>query len=137
LCLIERDAVITLIDAREHVAGGNVLVVGHGNHRNVAGDLRGDGELPGRDEGVIGRLKMPGVVPVEVSAGRRQYEEDKADHEPKRMPPHKPAAGLIPARTILPPRLLAFWRYFHASPPARGARWRRPRARRRRIIRPA
>jgi hypothetical protein len=90
--------------------------------------------LPGRDEGVIGRLKMPGVVPVKVSASRCQHEEDKADHEPKRMPPHKPAAGLIPARTILLPTLFAFRRHFHDAPLARVARWRRRRACAQRII---
>jgi hypothetical protein len=77
--------------------------------------------LPGRDEGVIGRFKMPGVVPVEVSASRCQHEEDKADHEPKWMPPHKPAAGLIPARTILLRTLFARGRHFHDAALVRGA----------------
>jgi len=84
--------------------------------------------LPGRDEGVIGRFKMPGVVPVEVSASRRQYEEDKADHGRKRVPPHKPAAACIRALRILLRTLFARGRHFHDPTLARVALWRRRRA---------
>jgi hypothetical protein len=40
---------------------------------------------------------MAGVIPVEIAARRRCDEEEESDHEPKRMPAQKPAAGLIAA----------------------------------------
>jgi hypothetical protein len=50
------------------------------------------------------------------------------------MPPHKPAAGLIPARTILLRTLFAFRRHFHDPPLVRRALRRRRRSCARRII---
>jgi len=54
LGLIERDAVIAVVNARNHVAGGDMLVIGDGNGRDVAGDLGGERGLAGRDEGIVG-----------------------------------------------------------------------------------
>ena len=59
LGLVERDAVVAIVDARDHVARRDVLVVGDRNRGEVAGHLRRDGELARRDEGVVGRFEMP------------------------------------------------------------------------------
>ena len=55
--------IVAVVDAGDHVAGGDVLVVGDRNGGDVAGDLGRDRELPRGDEGVVGR--------PECSAGRR------------------------------------------------------------------
>jgi hypothetical protein len=62
-----RDAVIAIVDARDHAASGDVLVIGHGHGGDIAWHLRRDGELPRRDKGVVGCLEMLGVIPVEVA----------------------------------------------------------------------
>ena len=46
LCLGERDEVIAIVDACDHAAGGNVLVVRYRHRRDVAWHLRGDGDPP-------------------------------------------------------------------------------------------
>ena len=63
-------AIITLVDLSDHVAFVHMLVVGDRDRRDVARDLGSDGELARRDEGVVGRLEMRGMIPIEVS-GRR------------------------------------------------------------------
>ena len=77
LGLGERGAVIAIVDAGDHVAGCDVLIVGDRNGRDVARHLGGDGELPRRDVGVVGRLEMAGVVPVEISGRQRQRKNSK------------------------------------------------------------
>jgi hypothetical protein len=67
LGLIERDAVITIVDAGDHIAGGHVLIVVDGDGGDVAGDLRGERGLSRRNEGVIGRLEMPDVVNIHIA----------------------------------------------------------------------
>jgi hypothetical protein len=42
LGLIERGAVIAVVDAGDHVAGGDTLVVSDRNGGDVSGDLRGE-----------------------------------------------------------------------------------------------
>ena len=128
-CLIQRDAVITLVDARDHVAGGDVLVVGHRHRRDVARHLRRDGELPRRDEGVVGRFEMPGVVPIDIAARRRHDEEDEPNQKPKRAAPQERPARLIPALPILLHMLIfAFGRCFNDAALARGMLSRRRRS---------
>jgi len=46
----QRDAVVALVDAGDHGAGRDVLIVGDGDGRDVARHLGGDGELAGGDE---------------------------------------------------------------------------------------
>ena len=58
LGLRERDAIVTIIDAGDHVAGFDMLVVGDGDGGDVARHFRRDRELPRRDEGVVGGLEM-------------------------------------------------------------------------------
>ena len=69
LRLLERDAVVASLDLRDHVAGVDVLVVGHRHGGDIAGDLRRYGKRPRRDEGVVSRHEASGVVPIQI-AGR-------------------------------------------------------------------
>jgi hypothetical protein len=64
----ERDPIVAVVDAGDHVATGDVLVVGDRNGGDVAGHLGSKRRLPCRDEGIVGRLEMLGVVQVEVAA---------------------------------------------------------------------
>ena len=76
--LLERYAVIAVVDAGDHVAVGNVLVVGDRELRDVTRHFRGDGDLPGGDEGVVGRLKMPGVVQIDIARAHHGGGKDRA-----------------------------------------------------------
>ena len=95
LRLVERGAVVTVVDAGDHGAGGHVLVVGDGDGGEVAGDFRGDGELPGGDEGVVGRLEVGGVVPVEIAGGGDEEDQHQAAHEEGRAAPAVTLFGLL------------------------------------------
>ena len=79
LRLIERDAVIAVVDAGDHVAGGDVLVVGDRDGGDIAGHLWGERSLPRRDEGVVGRLEMLGVVQVDIAAAEGGGEKHRTD----------------------------------------------------------
>ena len=81
----ERDAVVAIVDARDHVAGGDVLVVGDRHGGDVARHLRRDRELARRDEGIVGRLEMPGVVPVEIAEPARHAQKGEAEQRCKWM----------------------------------------------------
>ena len=52
----ERDAVVAIVDAGDHVARRDVLVVGDRNFGDEARRLGGDGELTRGDEGVVRRF---------------------------------------------------------------------------------
>ena len=95
MSLLECDAVVAIVDARDHVARGNMLIVGDRHGGDVAGHLGGDGKLARCNEGIVGRLKMPGVVPVEVGGRCSHKEEKERDAEGKAVPQHKPFAGLF------------------------------------------
>jgi hypothetical protein len=83
----KRVAVIAAVDSRDHLAGDDVLVVGDRDRCEIAGHLGGDRELTRGDKGVVGRLEVRGVVPIEVARGQRQEEEDQTADERKRVPP--------------------------------------------------
>ena len=68
--LLKRDAVIAIVDAGDRVAGGDVLVVGDRDGGDIAGYLWGEGNLPRRDEGIVGRLEMLGVVQIDIAAAQ-------------------------------------------------------------------
>ena len=103
--LRQRRAVIALVDPGDHVALVDMLVVGDRNRGDVARDLGRDRELARRDEGVVGRFEMRGMIPVEVSGRRRQQERDEADRRQDRMPAEEAFArffaGLFPLRVGL------------------------------------
>ena len=84
LGLIERDAVVAVVDAGDHVAGGDVLVIGDGDGGDVAGHLGSERGLARRDEGVVGRLEMLGVVQIDVAAAQGRGEKHRTDGEKRR-----------------------------------------------------
>ena len=52
------DAVVAVVDAGDDVASGDMLVVARRDGGDVAGHLLGEGSLPRRDEGIVGRLEI-------------------------------------------------------------------------------
>jgi hypothetical protein len=78
LGLCECDAIVAVIDAGDHLARGDMFVVGDGDGGDVAGHFWGKRGLPRRDEGVVGGLKMFCVVHVDVGAGDRGGEKHGA-----------------------------------------------------------
>ena len=79
LGLLERDAIIAVVDAGDHVASGDVLVVGDRDGGDIAGHLWGERSLPRRDEGIVGRLEMLGVVQVDIAAAQGRGEKHRTD----------------------------------------------------------
>jgi hypothetical protein len=77
-----------------------VLVVGDRHRSDVARDLGGDGELARRDEGIVGRFEMPGVVPIEIAEPGKDDEKGQAEPESGAMPPEQPVSGRA-ARDVL------------------------------------
>ena len=47
-----------------------MLVVVTRDGGDIAGYLRGEGSLPRRDEGIVGRLEMLGVVQIDIAAAQ-------------------------------------------------------------------
>src|SRR5258708_22026896 len=78
--LCKRDAVVAIINAGDHAPCGNVLVVGDRHLTDVARNLRGKGDLARCDEGIVGRLEVPSVAPIDAAGPSRQREEDRANH---------------------------------------------------------
>ena len=78
LRLRERHSVWALVDLGDHVAFVDVFVVGDRNRGDVAADLGRDRELPRRDERIVGRFEMRGVIPVEVPRDRRNRQRDQS-----------------------------------------------------------
>jgi hypothetical protein len=95
--LRERRAVIALVDLGDHTALVDMLVVGNRNRRDVARDLRRDRELPRRNERVVSRFEMRGMIPVDVSRSPGQDQEKEREDGANRMPPQPSLAG-FPAR---------------------------------------
>ena len=96
-----------MVDLGDHVALVDMLVVGDRNRRDVARDLGRDRELARRDEGVVGRFEMRGLIPVEVSGRRRQQERDQADRRQDRMATEEAFARLVVGFLLFRGRLLA------------------------------
>ena len=87
----------------------DVLVVGHRHRSDVARHLRRHREQARRDEGVVGRLEAPGVIPIEAAAGDDCREEDHADDGGDRMAAQRASASFAPALIpglLLPVRLV-------------------------------
>ena len=95
LGLRERGQVIALVDLGDHVALVDVLVVGDRNGRDVARDLGRDRELARRDERVIRRFEMRGIVPVDVGRRPRDQERDQARSRHERVPAEEALARLL------------------------------------------
>ena len=99
--------VIALVDLGDHVALVDMLVVGDRNRGDVARDLGRDRELARRDEGVVGRFEMRGMIPVDVSGRRREQERDQADRRQERMSAEEAFARLFAGLFVFCGRLLA------------------------------
>jgi hypothetical protein len=56
-----------------------MLVVGDRDGGQVAGHFGGERGLPRGDEGIIGGLKVSGVVEVEIAAAQGRGEEHRTD----------------------------------------------------------
>ena len=85
---VDREAVVAVVDARQQVAGANLLVFGDRDFDDVAGDLGGDDRGVGADIGVVGRdeeapLDEPVVAPIGAVAERGQGDE-RQDEAPRR-----------------------------------------------------
>ena len=72
LGLLEGDPVVAIVNARNHAACGNVLVIGDGDLRHVTRYPWGDGDLARGDESIVGRLEMAGIVPVKIAATQQR-----------------------------------------------------------------
>ncbi len=96
LRLFERDAIVAVVDPGDHVAGGDMLVVGDRDGGDVAGHLRGERELPRRDEGIVGGLKMAGMVNIQIAAAQRREASSTAPiAETTGRRRRKPLPGLL------------------------------------------
>ena len=104
LGLVEGNAVVARVDARDHVAGGDVLVVRDRHRRDGARHLRRHRELTRCDEGIIGRLEGLSIIPVDVPSGRCQCEEDHADRDSDRMASQETLVIFVPDRISGLPR---------------------------------
>ena len=85
---VDREAVVAVVDARQQVAGVDLLVVGHRDFDDVAGDLGGDDRRVGADIGVVGGneeapLDEPVVAPIGAVTERGQGDE-RQDEAPRR-----------------------------------------------------
>ena len=58
-----------------------MLVVGNWDRRDVTGYLGGKRGLPRRDEGIVGRLEVLGVVQINVTAAQGRREKHRSDGE--------------------------------------------------------
>jgi hypothetical protein len=120
LRLVKGDPVIAIIDARDHLACCNVLVICHRHGGDVARHLWRDGKLSSRDEGIVGRLEMPAVIPIEVACRQGDDEQKQPEHEGERVSPQEAGAGLVPDLGILlPRRILMYSRHFPYAASAR------------------
>ena len=106
LGLFERDAIRAIVDADDHLAGGDMLVVGDRNRGDIARDLRRNGKLPRGDEGVVGRFEMGGVVHVEVSRAPDHGQEQQAGDRGDRAPAEKALANSLGGAVHPPPPAL-------------------------------
>ena len=78
-----------------------MLVVGDRDGGDVAGHFWRDRELPRGDEGIVGCLEMPGVVPIEVAEPARHAKKREAEQGSKRMPAQNSLGGSIGVFTAL------------------------------------
>jgi hypothetical protein len=85
-----------------------VLVVGNRDCGEVTGDLGRDGELTRGDEGVVGRFKVRGVVPIEISRRQCHKQQDQAAGESKKAPPQHALGRSVAALIINTRDMLIF-----------------------------
>ena len=76
---LERDAIVAVIDAGDHVVSGDMLVVSDGDGGEVVRHFRGKRGLPCRDKGIVRGLEMSSVVRVEIAAAQGRGEKHSPD----------------------------------------------------------
>ena len=105
LGVIESDLVLARTKSIEHLAGGNVLIVGHVDLLDDAGDIAGNADLLGFHIGVIGRhhLTSGHVPPASGHEGKRQQRE--------RGPAHNFPLPRLGRDRCLAQLRLTFWRH--------------------------
>ncbi len=97
-----------------------MLIVGDWNGRDIARHLGGDRELTRPNVGVVGRLEMAGVVPVEISAWQRQQQAQQSEGDRDRMPAEPASTAFAIRIAVLPPDLHV--RFEGRLPVRRGAK---------------
>ena len=105
LGLLQRGAIVAIVDAGDHLAGGDVLIVGDRDFGDVTRHFRGDRELPRGDEGIVRRLEMRRVIPVDIPGARRQQKGCGADRGPYGMAAHEAAARRFSRVAVVLPGL--------------------------------
>jgi hypothetical protein len=85
------DAVVAVVDAGDDVASGDMLVVGDRDGGDVAGHLWGEGSLPRRDEGIVGRLEM--LWRRRRLGQRRKHRTDSGPNQAMQQAVPAPLAG--------------------------------------------
>ena len=93
----ERDAVVAIVDAGDQITRHDMLIVGDRDFGDEARRLGGDGELARRDEGVVRRFEMGGIVPVDVVA-RRNREGGGKPSSQSGGPSARPGLGSLVGR---------------------------------------
>ena len=78
-----------------------MLIIGHGYSGDVARHFWLDGKLPRRDEGIVRRFEMLGVVPIQVTARHRESADNEPERDRERMPPPKPCSRLMSVLVVL------------------------------------
>ena len=82
LGLVERDLEVAVVDARQHLAGRDALIVLHQHLIQIAGDLRRDSGAVGLHIGVVGRHQILADGPVVPAIpGRARQRGDRGSGE--------------------------------------------------------
>ena len=105
LRLLERGAIVAIVDAGDHLAGDDMLIVGDRDLGDVTRHLRSDRKLPRGDEGVVRRLEMRRVIPVDIPGARRQQKGHGADRGKSRVAAQKAAARRFALVAVVLPAL--------------------------------
>ena len=74
-CLIDLGLVIAAVEPDQGRAGLDQLIVGHRNVDDGGADLCADLHGAGIDEGIVGRLVVPGAEPPHHKAGNRDHDQ--------------------------------------------------------------
>jgi len=76
---VNREAIVAVVDFRDHVAGMHVRIVVDDDRLDIAGDLGGERRVLRADIGVVGRDEIApgGPVVVAIPAAARQHREQR------------------------------------------------------------
>jgi hypothetical protein len=119
LRLIDRVAIVAVVDKREQIARLDVLVVRDRNLSDIAADLRRDRKAARGDERIVSGLVVPHGKPIGDAADHRDQQQTRPDSLQDRMIAKLVAerSGWLPARVLLPfahPMVVWRWQLFGA-----------------------